>query len=163
MKLLFGLFAIFLFVGCTRQDATTVLFDAPSPQTKTVLPLTERQAVEFAEKFIADNGYTDLPADQKNFTHESIESDSNTAEILKSRFKTLENKAFGISRGRRSQQPGWTVVFRYRQNREEQSKKNGRAVTMDIDGTNPRVEHVDFILEKVEKKLLSRTDRARLP
>ena len=32
-------------------------------------------------------------------------------------------------------------------------RSNGRAVTMNLDGSEMRVEHVDFILKKVGKKL----------
>jgi len=41
------------------------------------------------------------------------------------------------------------IAFRYRNGNPE----NGRAVTMDLDGSNIRIEHKDFILSKVDKKL----------
>ncbi|MBC7797747.1 MAG: hypothetical protein H7Z37_12815 [Pyrinomonadaceae bacterium] len=114
-----------------------------------VTKLTEQQAIEFAEKFIKRNGYTDLPPDKENLAYESIERESNVDEMLKTRHNTLERKAFGISRGRKGNSVGWTVVFKYKGSKS----KNGRAVTVDLDGSKARVEHVDFILAKVDKKL----------
>lgn len=120
----------------------------PAQQTK-VIELTEAQAIEFAEKFIAQNGYTDLPSDKENLAYESIEWESDVDEMLKTRHNTLERKAFGISRGRKGNSVGWTVVFKYKGSKS----KNGRAVTMGLDGSKARVEHVEFILAKVDKKL----------
>jgi hypothetical protein len=111
--------------------------------------LSESEAVRLAEEFIAQNGYTDLPPVRDKIAHESIEWTSNIDELLKARHNTLERKAYGIVRERKGGASGWTVVFR------QKCRKctNGRAVTMNLDGSNRRVEHVDFILKKVDKKL----------
>jgi hypothetical protein len=124
----------------------------PTKQTK-ITELTEAQAIEFAEKFIERNGYTDLPPDKEKLAYESIEWESNVNEMLRMRHNTLERKAFGISRGRKGDFVGWTVVFKYKNPPDKQTKKNGRAVTMNLDGSEATVVHQDFILAKVDKKL----------
>lgn len=124
----------------------------PTQKTET-MKLTEIQAIEFAEKFIEQNGYTDLPPDKENLAFESIEWESDLEEMLKIRKDSLERKAFGISHGRKGGSAGWTVVFKYKKFSDEQKYKNGRAVTMNLDGSKAKVEHVDFILAKVDKKL----------
>ena len=77
-----------------------------------------------------------------------------------SRFKgplqsnTLERKAYGIMyRGRMGTKGGWTVVFHHNPRYEEGGSMWGRAVTMDKDFKNLRVEHSMFPLTSVGKKL----------
>ncbi len=141
--------------SCAKAQELPVVQEIPTKptqQTQTA-ELTEAQAIEFAEKFIAQNGYTDLPPDKENLAHESIEWESNLDEMLKMRHDSLERKAFGISRGRKGNSVGWTVVFKYKSASDRATSKNGRAVTMNLDGSKARVEHVDFILAKVDRKL----------
>jgi hypothetical protein len=113
--------------------------------------LSEGEAIRLAEQFIAQNGYTDLPPDKSKLAYESIEWESNIDEMLRQRRNTLEPKAFGVVLERKNA-PGWTVVFRYKQRATRQMRRNGRAVTMNLDGSKMRVEHVDFILKYVDKK-----------
>ena len=115
--------------------------------------LSEEQAVRLAEEFVAQNGYTESRPDKSKFAHETIEWTSNIDDLLKQRHDTLEPKAYGIRHGRKSGAPGWTVVFRYSHPSSKQEHRNGRAVTMNLDGGGLRVEHVDFILKNVERKL----------
>lgn len=115
--------------------------------------LSEVEAVRLAEEFIAQNGYTDLRADKSKLAHETIEWTSNVGDILKQRHDTLARKAYGIVHGRKGGAAGWTVVFRYSHPASKQERRNGRAVTMNLDGSGLRVEHVDFILKYVELKL----------
>jgi hypothetical protein len=110
--------------------------------------LTQSEAIAFAEQFIAQNGYTDLPADKTKLSYETIEWESNVDRMLQGRHNTLERRAYGIRRGRKGGDPGWSVVFRYKGH----PGAKGRAVTMNLDGGEPRVEHVDFIL-RYSKKL----------
>jgi hypothetical protein len=108
------------------------------------------QAVAIAEKFIAENGYTKIPvADKSKIAFESLEGESDVDAILKSRYNTLQEKAYGIRRDRKADNKGWTVIFRYT---DKKQQKNGRAVTMNLDGTNLRVEHQDIFLKAAEKK-----------
>lgn len=109
--------------------------------------LTQRQAVAFAEQFIVQNGYTDLPPDKTKLAHETIEWETDVDRMLKQRHNTLEHHAYGILRGRKGGEPGWTVVFCYKGH----CGSTGRAVTMDLDGSEPRVEHVDFFLRHAKK------------
>ncbi len=119
----------------------------------------EEKAVRLAEEFVARNGYTDLPPDRDNLSYESIEWESNLDEMLKQRHDTLERKAYGIYYSGRMGQNGWTVVFRptlYRcGNALLEAKRTGmwgRAVTMDENFENLRVEHKDFTLTNVHKR-----------
>jgi cell division protein FtsL len=115
--------------------------------------LSETEAIKLAERFIAQNGYTDLPPEKDKLANESFELAESVEEMLKMRRDTIEPKAYGISSGRKGGSPGWTVVFRYKHPSGQQMRRNGRAVTMNLDGGKMRVEHVDFILKKVDKRL----------
>jgi len=112
----------------------------------------EEKAIEIAENFIFTNSYTDVPAiaDKDKISLESIECCSDIKEILKSRHTTLEKKAYGILKGRKGDSEGYTVVFRYT---NKSISETGRAVTMDLNFKNIRVEHVDIFLKAVQKKL----------
>ena len=113
--------------------------------------LAQSEAVTLAEQFIAQNGYTDLPPDKTKLTHETIEWESNTDRMLEQRHDTLERRAYGVRSGRKGREPGWTVVFRYKHPNDGRMRSTGRAVTMNLDGSEPRVEHVDFILRYANK------------
>jgi hypothetical protein len=115
-------------------------------------PLDEKMAIAAAEKFIADNGYTDLPPmkDKSGLAHESIEWTNDVDELLKQRHDSLERKAFAISKHGRTGS-GWTVGFRYKGGGD----KTGRAVTMDVNGGNIRMQHQDVFLQKLDKKLIT--------
>jgi hypothetical protein len=129
-----------------------LLFSAAEAVPAQKRGLSEEGAVRLAEQFIAQNGYTNLPPDRSKLVYETIEWESDIDEMLKERRDTLERKAYGVVRGRKGGAPGWTVVFRYRHPSSKQMRKNGRAVTMNLDGSEMRVEHVDFILKYVERK-----------
>ncbi|MFN0277879.1 MAG: hypothetical protein ACKVRN_04670 [Pyrinomonadaceae bacterium] len=141
--------------GCSQTSISSAQTDSFTPHAipSEVRILTEIQAIGMAEKFVAQNGYTDLPPDRDNLSYKSIEWESNVDAILKSRHTTLEKKAFGLNQKRKNDTPGWTIVFRYAHPSDSTTKRNGCAVTMNLDGSEPRVEHVDFILAKVDKKL----------
>jgi hypothetical protein len=112
--------------------------------------LNEAQAIKLAEQFIAQNGYTDLPPDKSRLAYETIEWEANVDKMLRGRHNTLERNPYGVLPGRKSGTPGWTVVFRYKN--VPPGYRDGRAVTMKLDGSEIRVEHVDFILRFVPKK-----------
>jgi len=115
--------------------------------------LTEAEAVKFAQQFIAQNGYTDLQPDKTRLANETIEWQSNVDEMLKERRDTLQRRAFGIVRERKGSSAGWAVVFRYKHLSGREERRIGRAVTMNLDGGDARVEHVDFILRYIQRKL----------
>jgi hypothetical protein len=114
--------------------------------------LSEAEAVQFAEQFITQNGYTDQQPDKTKLAYERIEWESNLDEMLKQRHDTLERRAYGVRRERKNGFPGWTVVFRYKHPTNRRERRIGRAVTLNLDGSDARVEHVDFILRNVERK-----------
>ena len=109
--------------------------------------LTQRQAVALAEQFIAQNGYTDLPPDKTKLSYETIEWERDLDRMLQQRHSTLERHAYGVLRGRKGGERGWTVVFCYKAH----CGATGRAVTMNLDGSEPRVEHVEFFLRHAKK------------
>jgi len=113
--------------------------------------LTQAEAVTFAEQFIAQNGYTDLAPDKTKLSYETIEWESNVDRMLKERHGTLQRRAYGIVRGRKGGSAGWTVVFRYTHPIDRRARSTGRAVTMNLNGSEPRVEHVDFFLRYAQK------------
>lgn len=133
--------------------------------------LPETKAIRTAEEFLAQNGYTDLPADKTKISHETVEFADNIDELLKARANTLERKAFGIlykATGTKMGQKGWTVVFQSknisddyyeligRETGKKITKDNyqiGRAVTMDANFQNLLLEHKMFPLQNVDKKL----------
>jgi hypothetical protein len=114
-------------------------------------PLKEAEAIHIAEQFVAENGYTDLlpNQDRTQLSSESLDS----AEIdqrLRQRYNTLERKAYAVGNGD-VREYGWTIVFRYNQRSddkedEEPIKEVGRAVTMDADGSNIKMQHQDIFL-----------------
>lgn len=108
--------------------------------------LTQSEAVALAEQFVAQNGYTDLPPDKTTLSSETIEWETNVDRRLQERHGTLERRAYGIVSGRKGRSPGWTVVFRYTHPIDRHARSTGRAVTMNLDGSDARVEHVDFFL-----------------
>lgn len=157
------------FVSACHQPAHTIMNlpadlvkDTPKKelihQLKPGVPLDEQTAIQVAEKFIADNGYTDLPpmSDTSKLTPESIEWQHGVDQILQSRHNTLERKALSFSDDRYGKK-GWTIGFRYKGATEGVGRvsieEHGRAVTMDIDGGNMRVEHVEVFLKKLKSTL----------
>ena len=108
--------------------------------------LTESEAIALAEQFVAQNGYTDVPPDKTKLSYATIEWQSNVDRMLQERRGTLERRAYGIVSGRKGDSRGWTVVFRYTHPIDRRARSTGRVVTMNLDGSEPRVEHVDFFL-----------------
>jgi len=109
--------------------------------------LTQSEAVQLAETFIIENGYTDLPATRAKLAPESMEfySDDTDAMLLH-RHDTLERKAESVTGGSGA---GWTVVFRYA---HQSAEERGRAVTMNSDGSNLTVQHQEVLLTPLKDK-----------
>jgi hypothetical protein len=122
----------------------------PTGCNLTVPETPEEKAVRLAVEFVARNGYTDLPPNRSNLSHETVETADGIEGMLLDRFDMLEPRAYGFAYGR-SGGSGYTVVFRYTNRMGDYSKEVGRAVTMDTDFQNLRVEHKDFFLRKVHK------------
>lgn len=113
--------------------------------------LSKEEAIQTAERFVLENGYTNAPREQvkAQLDHESIEligEGKDTREkLLAQRVDTLKPKAIGIRKGRKGGRDGWSVAFEYR---EPSLNDTCRVVTMNLDGTDMQVEHVDGILSR---------------
>lgn len=142
-----------LAISCSQSQDLLVLQDAAPMPVIRAEELTEEQAIKLPEDFIVQNGYTDLPPDKENITKESIEWTSDLDELLKGRHNSLERRAYGVSQGRKTSSLGWTIVFRFKDSSSKETRKNGRAVTMNLGGSGAMVEQVEFILAKVDRKL----------
>ena len=107
--------------------------------------ISRATAVDLAEKFIARNGYTNLSRQQvsPNLDSESLELDNSREKTLERRFNTLKPKAIGIKKGARGRHNGWSVAFEYA--KDDADSRTCRVVTMDEDGKNMVVQHVDGI------------------
>jgi hypothetical protein len=105
--------------------------------------LAMEAAVKVAEKFVAENGYTNLPKSRlkKVLENERIEWTSDHHQLVAQRFNTLSPVAIGVRPGRKNGHSGWSVAFDYTANRGDPTVC--RVVTMASNGRNIRVEHVD--------------------
>ncbi len=102
--------------------------------------LTQSEAVQLAETFIIENGYTDLPATTGKLVPESLQFEwDNKDAVVQDRHDMLERKAVDSGGGKDT---GWSVVFRYAHNPD---KNRGRVVTLNSDGSNIRIQHQDVI------------------
>ena len=138
--------------------AFVCLLNSPaSARRKKPKPLTLSQAVQRAEQFIRENGYTDLPPtkDKSKIKYESIEWAPSIKELLDERYNTLERMAYGYVRENKGG-GGWTIVFRFAGSTSSVFG-TGRGVTMGPDGSGMRVEHQDFILKYAHKLRKART------
>ena len=135
-KVLWSLVFLFPFIFCIDKSCGNETID-------------EKLAIKLAEEFIAVNGYTQAPADNNKVSRESLEVEYNIWKVLAARRNTLKPHAYGIIKGRKDGKDGWTVVFECTNG----DKDRGRAVTMDANGANIRMEHVSIFLDAVEKKL----------
>jgi hypothetical protein len=104
-------------------------------------PLTLEEAVDVAERFVRDNGYTDAPADELkvDLDFESVEFTANREELLLQRKNSLQPKAIGA----RPTSEGWGVAFDYFKPQTDTC----RVVVMRHDGSAIRVQHQDGIRE----------------
>ena len=111
--------------------------------------LSKEEAIQTAERFVLENGYTNAPREtvKAQLDHESIEmiveGKEAREQLLAARVDTLKPKAIGIRRGRKGGSDGWSVAFEYT---NQSLNDTCRVVTMNLDGTKIRVEHVDGIL-----------------
>ncbi len=99
-------------------------------------------AVMLAEKFVRENGYTDVPGYElkASLDLENIEPDSERSKILATRHNTLLPNAIGA----KPRLPGWSVAFDYAHPRLR-AQKICRVVTMNADGTGILMQHSDGI------------------
>jgi hypothetical protein len=105
--------------------------------------LTMEAAVKIAEKFVAENGYTNLAESRVKqvFDRESIEWSAAHQDQAAERFNTLQPRAIGAKSGRKNGSAGWSVAFDYTSS--DGDRTSCRVVTMASNGNEIRVEHVD--------------------
>lgn len=144
--------------------ALVILMGVSSSCAQVNRHLTEADAIRVAERFVEENGYTDLaPADKTKLSFESLDA-ADPEERLKHRYNTLERKAYCVGGGSPGKY-GWTIVFHYNANNEiyRQIIPNfdqqvaGRAVTMSPDGSNIKMQHQDIYLSGL--RVIDRDDK----
>ncbi len=108
----------------------------------------DRFALRCAERFAVEQGYTELPGltDTTLIVPEGIEWSSSKTEWRSQRHGSLEPRALGVCTGPKDYP--YTVVFRYRKVR------GARGLTLDTAFGFLRMQHQDFRLDAVEKRLL---------
>ncbi len=123
--------------------------------------LKASEAIQLAECFIIQNGYTDLPPieDKSKLTPESVYPGTDDLG-MQMRHDSLERRAYGFMQDERD--GDWSVIFRYKRESDEIAHDEGRtyrvarAVVMDAYGRQIRVMHQDFLLDFPR---IQRTDR----
>ncbi|AKU22565.1 hypothetical protein [Massilia sp. NR 4-1] len=107
--------------------------------------LNMEAAVKLAEKFVAENGYTDLPESRIKpvLDNESLEWTSSRKERLAQRHKMLLPTAIGAKYERKGEMAGWSIAFDYSINAGD--RRSCRVVTMAANGSGIRIEHVDGV------------------
>lgn len=114
--------------------------------------ITEAQAISLAEEFIVKNGYTELPAiERKEITLELLDKLVAFELVMKLRHNSLQPKAYGVIKKRRGSL-GWTIIFT-RVPKSNFDPKNGRGVSMTLEGKNLFMEPKEFLLSSVDKKI----------
>jgi len=105
--------------------------------------LSKRAAIALAEKSIAENGYTNLPPEKVKaiLDPESLEFGGSREKVLARRFNTLKPKAIGVKAEAKGQSSGWSVAFDFVG--ASSSSPDCRVVTMEPNGSDIRVQHVD--------------------
>lgn len=100
--------------------------------------VSSERAVELAERFVRENGYTDAPDSviKAQLDQESIEWTNDRAEAIEARRNTLLPKAIGV----KAANGEWGVAF-------DRVSHPGtcRVVTMRKDGTRMKLQHQDGI------------------
>lgn len=103
-------------------------------------------AVLVAEKFIAENGYTDLPFEQlkERPDRERIEWSADRSQMLKLRRNTLRPHAIGAKFYGDAENPSWNIAFDFTESATDE-RQTCRVITMQFDGTHIRMNHKDGI------------------
>ena len=128
--------------------------------------LSEAEAVQKAEEFIIEQGYTDLPPtkDKRKLKAEPVFGYPD-ALTMKLRRNSLERKAYGVTK-EQGRNGYWIVVFRYNKENEEYRRyipdweraveTRGRAVSMNVYGRDIEMEHQNFNLSFAGLKKIAR-------
>ena len=142
-----GLLFVLLNTMCVHAPAPTRISPPAQARPTAVTPrdLSAEEAVALAEALIRRIGYSDSPPERI----EGLTADE--WEFANSWRNYLQSRAFGYKHeGKRGR--GWTVIFCHTAKFEE-SEPSGRAVTMNEDGTDIRLEHKEIYLWAAEQRL----------
>ena len=122
---------LFFALACLQANATE--------------PISVESAVKIAERFVAENGYTNLPESRVKeiLDNEGIEWSLGRKERLAQRRNTLRPQAIGARKSRKNGSPGWSVAFDYVG--QTGNSDVCRVVTMDLNGRDVQIVHVDGI------------------
>ena len=87
----------------------------PSSQAESYVAPTseEARAIAYAERFVAENGYTAAPANLERMVPELQQGGLPRQIIERMRHATLYPKAYGIAPQQGPNAPGWTVFFEF--------------------------------------------------
>lgn len=144
--LLVLLFGIGILCSCKEAEATPSS-DPMNRHRQERAELTEKQAIELAEQFVEDNGYTDSPADKSNLSFELMDqTGEDVSVILERRHNTLHPKAFCISEDRGVFHIGFLahrVDISNMEALELNGDLSGRAVIVDRKSHKVRMAHKD--------------------
>jgi hypothetical protein len=122
---------------------------------KTKDPLTQDQAIQLAEQFIVDNGYTNLPADKSKLHYELFDPfENNVDSILKHRKNELQPKAFCISENKQAWHVGFLstqVDLNQLDSIQRQGNLAGRAVIVLKNGKEIKIAHQAPLFSRFKK------------
>lgn len=107
--------------------------------------INSEEARQIAEKFVACSGYTTKTLQLKECGKYKINCNDQTTPC-----RFLKKRAFGYFPERQNGEKGWTIVFRKRG--KLKSKITGVQITMNLDGTDVKIEETKVFLKYVEKK-----------
>ncbi|MDD2982026.1 MAG: hypothetical protein PHQ74_01435 [Crocinitomicaceae bacterium] len=119
------------------------------------IQVTKEQAIQRAEQFIIDNGYTHLPAKKSKLSYELFDSYEKDMDlVLKRRKNTLQVKAFCYGEDKDS----WDIGFLFTRvdlNKLDATQRKGnlpgRAVIVSKDGKGIRMAHKDPLFSSFKK------------
>jgi hypothetical protein len=140
------LFGIGILCSCKEAEATPAS-DPMNQHRQERAELTEKGAIDLAEQFVKDNGYTDAPANESSISFELMDqTGEDVSVILERRHNTLHPKAFCISEDRDVFHIGFLahrVDISNMETLELNNDLSGRAVIVDRKSHKVRIAHKD--------------------
>jgi hypothetical protein len=145
-----------------------VLLAAPSCQdtSRPILTTLDLRAIAVAEAFVREHGYTDRPADAAAMEQDDEwlslrEMGVPLARVLEVRHNNVVSQAYGLSRNRFGDKPGWTVYFQLHPDHvkklnaisSERYDSSALALGLNPDFGKPGIFHMDISLASAEIRL----------
>ncbi|ASS48661.1 MAG: hypothetical protein A3D31_07095 [Candidatus Fluviicola riflensis] len=148
------LFGLGVFYSCKEAKATP----SANPMNRThehQTELTEKEAIQLAEQFVKDNGYTNAPANKSNISYELMDqTGEDVSAILERRHNNLHPNAFCIS----DHDDVWHIGFLSTKvdisNPDElelNGNLSGRAIIVDHISHKVRIAHKDPLFSMFRK------------